>query len=387
MTALYIRLSKEDAQSAESASVKNQRAILRERAGALGLTELCEYVDDGFSGTNTDRPGFCALMRDIECGVIDTVIVKDLSRLARNSNDANELIDEYFPLHNVRFISVGESIDTSNSASSVILAPLANMMHEFYSRDISSKIRAALYNKMDNGIFVGARAPFGYSVRSGRLIPDENADTVRAVFSLAAEGVRPGGISERLGISPERIRAMIRNDVYTGVLRQGKTKKLSFKSKKSVKVPYDLRHVALNAHEAIIDKKLFDTANRYLDKRTGEKSGFCNIFSGVAYCADCGARMTTVGTRRKGSPCALACARYKQRGRAGCTNHHIDYKTLYDTVRSELERELAGYYSVTELDAKILFALISRIEIYQGRATHQGREQKIHIVYKFAACH
>lgn len=389
MTALYIRLSKEDAASVESGSVKNQRSILRSYAMSKGITDAVEYIDDGFSGTSTERPAFLKLKRDIESGIVDTVIVKDLSRLARNSNDANTLIDEYFPLHNIRFISVGESIDTDNPASSVMLAPLANMMHEFYSRDISAKIRSALYSKMDNGLFVGARPPLGYTPVNGTLMPDENADTVRKIFSLAARGEPPARISEETGITPPRIRRIIRNEVYLGTLCQGKTKKLSFKSKTTVKVRRDLYHTVNGAHPPLVSGRLFSAANRQLNKRTGRKSGFENIFSGIAYCADCGARMSTVGTRRADSPCALACGRYKQKGSAVCTNHHIDYLTLYNTVLDELNRELKCYtdiFPVTELTPRLLFSLVLRIEVFQGKATHNGREQKIKIVYRFAAC-
>ena len=389
MTALYIRLSKEDAAAGESGSVKNQRSILRSYAQSKGITDTFEYIDDGFSGTSTERPAFLRLKKDIESGVVDTVIVKDLSRLARNSNDANTLIDEYFPLHNVRFISVGESIDTENPASSVMLAPLANMMHEFYSRDISAKIRSALYSKMDNGQFVGARPPLGYTPVDGILTPDENANTVRWIFSLAARGEPPSQISEKTGITAPRIRRIIRNEVYVGTLRQGKTKKLSFKSKTTVRVRPDLCHTVIGAHAPLVSSRLFSAANRQLDRRTGEKRGFENVFSGIAYCADCGARMSTVGTRRADSPCALACGRYKQKGSTACTNHHIDYLTLYNTVLGELNghlKQFSDIFPLEELTPRLLFSLVSKIEIFQGEATHEGREQKIKIVYRFAAC-
>lgn len=401
LTALYIRLSREDGSGRESNSVATQRAILTSYARRAGICEYREYVDDGYTGTTTARPALCRLLADIAAGQVDTVMVKDLSRLARNSADSNALLDEFFPLHGVRFISVGEGIDTACEGAGTAFAPLANMMHEFYSRDISGKIRAALYAKMDEGRFVGARAPMGYTARDGVLYPDERAATVRKVFALAAAGGSCAEISRTVGITPERVRAVIKDPVYLGRLEQGKTRKLSFKSRISVSVPPQGRHVTENAHQPLVSRALFDAANKALAKRSRVGSGFENIFSGLAYCADCGSRMSTVGTRRAGSPCALACGGYKRGGASACTNHHIDYLTLCDAVRGALRsavptaeelcgrtgapleacRELAGFNT---LDSSLLFALIERIEVYQG-TRGKNREQQVRIHFRFSA--
>lgn len=402
MTALYIRLSREDGMGRESNSVVTQRTILCSFAKGAGLTDLREYVDDGYSGTDTHRPAFLSMQADIEKGMVDTVIVKDLSRLARNSGVSNALIDEYFPLHKVRFISVSEGIDTAKDGMGAVFAPLANMMHEFYSRDISGKIRASLYAKMDEGRFVGSRAPLGYYVRDGKLYPDDDADTVRRIFALTALGYSACELSDMLSLSAKKVRRVVRDPVYLGLLEQGKTRKLSFKSRISVTVPKDERHRVLRTHKPLVTEELFRSANRMLEKRSRPRSSFENIFSGIAYCADCGSRMSTVGTRRKGSPCALACSRYKRFGADACTNHHIDYLTLCksvvdairenipdaETVSSELgisvekAEELLAFDSI---DADILYLFVERIEIRQG-TSGKNRRQSIFVRFRFSSC-
>ena len=401
MTALYIRLSKEDGAGRESNSVATQRSILRTYARSADLRDLREYVDDGYSGTDTHRPAFQRMQRDIEEGLVNTVMVKDLSRLARNSGVANALMDEYFPLHRVRLISVSEGIDTAKDSASVFV-PLANMMHEFYSRDISGKIRASLYAKMDEGRFVGARAPFGYRAVDGKLSPSADADSVRRIFNLAAVGYTPAEIGDMLSLEPRRVRRIIADPVYLGLLEQGKTRKLSFKSSISVTVPRSERHRVLHTHGPLVTEEVFSAANRMLAKRSKERSSFENIFSGIAYCADCGSRMSTVGTRRKGSPCALACSRYKRMGAAACTNHHIDYLTLCDGVSEALRRSMPGaeevcahlgvdvdtaqeLISFNELGREVLFLFVERIDVYQGTAG-KNREQLICVRFHFSTC-
>ncbi len=402
MTALYIRLSKEDGNGRESNSVVSQRTILHSYAKGAAIDDLVEYVDDGYSGTDTDRPAFLRMKNDIEKGIISTVIVKDLSRLARNSGVANSLIDEYFPLKRVRFISVGEGIDTARDGRSSAFAPLANMMHEFYSRDISGKIRSALYAKMDEGRYVGARPPFGYSVKEGKLYPNGDAETVKRIFALAAEGHSLADIGRATSISAKRVKNVITSPVYLGHLEQGKTQKLSFKSRISMSVPKEERHRSYNTHEPLVSEELFDFANKFLKSRAVSRSGFKNIFSGIAYCADCGSRMSTVGTRRKGSPCALACSRYKRFGAGACSNHHIDYTVLVDSVSRALKErmpkatEVASKLALSleqaeellafdDLDHKTLFLFIDRIEIHKGSAG-KNREQSIFIRFRFSSC-
>lgn len=400
MTALYIRLSREDGGGRESNSVATQRTILSSYALGAGLLDTKEYVDDGYSGTGTDRPAFRLMQADIDRGLVDTVIVKDLSRLARNSAVANSLIDEYFPLHRVRLISVSEGIDTSKGGA--VFAPLANMMHEFYSRDISGKIRTALYAKMDEGRYVGARPPFGYSVIDGKLFPNDDAYTVREIFDLANRGVCPAEIGQKLDMTSRRVRRIIGDPVYLGHLEQGKTRKLSFKSSISVSVPRDERHIVRNMHEPIVNPEIYRIANEKLQKRSKLRSGFQNVFSGIAFCADCGSRMSTVGTRRRGSPCALACSEYKRHGPDRCTNHHIDYITLLNGVRDALrinmpspaeiscrlgmDEEMAGsLVSFDDLNSEILFTLVERIDVYQG-TKGRNREQRISLVFRFSSC-
>lgn len=161
--ALYLRLSKDDENVNESSSISTQRSILREYAKTKGILVIDEYIDDGYSGTNYDRPDFNRMLRDIEKGLINCVITKDLSRLGRNSSKTADLLDEYFPSHHVRYIAVIEGYDTLRLTNgSIMAAPFMLLMNEMYARDISNKIRSSFQIKMEKGEYIGSFAPYGY---------------------------------------------------------------------------------------------------------------------------------------------------------------------------------------------------------------------------------
>ena len=401
MTALYIRLSKEDENGRESNSVQSQRALLTDYAEKKGFYDLKEYTDDGYSGTNLHRPALERMREDIAAGRIKTVIVKDLSRLARNSGDSNAMLDEFFPMYGVRFISVCEGIDTALTSYTGAFAPIANMLHEYYARDISAKIRSALYSRMDSGRYTGAKPPFGYCVCDGVLVPNVDGGTVEKIFLLASSGTPPADIARKFGLTPARVRGIIRNRVYLGELWQGKRRKLSFKSDKVVSVPEEQWHYAAGTHIPLTDGAHFERANFYLAKRSHTARTSENIFSGLVYCADCGARMSTVGTRRTGSPCALACSAYKRGGADVCSNHHIDYVTLCEAIAESLrdlnadagklsrlsgveEDKCRDFLRFDTLDSALLDALICRIEVHQG-TPGRNRRQNITILYRFSS--
>ncbi|MBQ5897670.1 MAG: recombinase family protein, partial [Oscillospiraceae bacterium] len=241
------------------------------------------YVDDGYTGTNFNRPGFQQMIDDIELGYITTVIVKDMSRLGRDYLQVGYYTDDYFPEKNVRFIAVNDCVDSADGENE--LAPFRNVMNEMYARDISRKIRFAFSARMKNGDFVGAFAPFGYK-RSAenrhKLVIDENtADIVKRIFFESAGGKMPieiakgldsdnvptpldfrKGISKSKNWSSATILKILKNPVYLGHLEQGKTSKISFRSKKSLDIPKEKRFFVKNTHEALIDEKTFEKANR-----------------------------------------------------------------------------------------------------------------------------
>ena len=295
--AIYLRLSKDDEGSGESISIANQRKLLLRYAKEHHFTIIREYVDDGFSGTSFNRPGFQRLIEDIQKKEIRLVLTKDLSRLGRDYIKTGEYTELFFPAHKVRFIAIGDGYDSASSSSDLI--PFRNVVNEMYARDISRKIRASLQVRMEEGSYIGNFAPYGYQ-KSGRerrtLIPDPAAaPVVLRLFEEAAAGIRPSTTARRLNeekiLCPSRYRQscyphlktdsryqnkmwtantiikILHNPVYLGHMVQGKTKKLSFKSSACLSVPVPERICVADTHPAIVTEELFCRCQEQLAAR------------------------------------------------------------------------------------------------------------------------
>lgn len=376
-TALYLRLSKDDEGAGESSSITTQRSILQEYADKHGLVVVDEYSDDGFSGTNYDRPEFKRMISDIENGKINCVLTKDLSRLGRNSARTTDLLDEYFPAHRVRYISVIDGYDSFNLTSGTSMtASFMTVMNEMYARDISNKIRTAFNAKMERGECIASFAPYGYKkdVEHGnknRLVIDyQVAHIVKELFQMAADGKAPSEIAKHLNnkcvATPAMYRCMsrpylnvdnytqrkewtsamvckmLKNEVYLGKTLQGKTTKISFKSKVTQARPRSEWIVIDNTHEPLITDEMFNIVrNRSVSRRCLPTKGFTNVFAGIAKCADCGRNMSLAPSRKKGTTYNLCCGGYKTYDSTECSNHFISYDLLYDAVLQELQGWLA----------------------------------------------
>ncbi len=368
---LYMRLSRDDGNS-ESSSITTQRKILQAYAKENGFIVYEEYIDDGFSGTNFDRPGFKKMIQDIEDKKINLVITKDLSRLGRDYITAGQYTEIYFPSKGVRYIAINDGYDSNSPYNDI--APFKNVINEMYARDISKKIRSSFLARMKDGYYIGNFAPYGYkkdSKNKNRLVIDEEtAPIVKEIFDMALVGKRPTDIATHLNnkgiITPIMYRCkkynlslesypkytnmrwtsatiskILRSVAYIGHTAQRKTTKISFKSKVTVANPKTDWIIVENTHEPIIDKTTFEIVQRFSKSRTCQKNkGFKNIFSGIAFCADCGKSMSSVGTRKKDSPANLACGSYKLYGQSVCSNHFIDYNTLYDIVLKTIQKQL-----------------------------------------------
>lgn len=369
---LYMRLSRDDG-TAESSSITTQRKILLSYAKENGFIVYDEYIDDGFSGTNFDRPNFKRMIQDIEDKKINLVLTKDLSRLGRDYITAGQYTEIYFPSKGVRYIAINDGYDSNSPYNDI--APFKNVINEMYARDISKKIRSSFLARMKDGYYIGNFAPYGYMKdpdnKNHLVIDEEVAPIVKEIFTMASTGKRPTDIATHLNnkgiITPIMYRCkkhnlsldsypkyknkrwtsatvskILRSVAYIGHTAQKKTTKISFKSKVAVNNPIEDWIIVENTHSPIIDKNTFELVQRYTKSRTCQKSkGFKNIFSGIAICADCGKSMSTVGTRKKGSPANLACGGYKLYGTSACTNHFIDYNVLYDIVLKSIQQQLA----------------------------------------------
>lgn len=378
IAALYMRLSREDGEN-ESASITTQRKMLTAFAKENNFIIYDEYIDDGYTGTNFDRPSFNRMINDIEENKINTVITKDLSRLGRDYITAGQYTEVYFPQKQVRYIAINDGYDSENAVNNDI-APFKNVINEMYARDISKKIRSSFTVKMKEGNYIGNFAPYGYCKdtenKNHFLINEETAPIVKEIFYMASKGHKPADIAKHLNMknipSPLAYRCnkyhldinkyktdgewragtisrMLKNIVYIGHMAQGKTTKVSFRLKTTIAKSKDDWFVVENTHAPIIDKETFETVQRYSQNRAyNKKNNFINIFSGIAKCADCGKNMSSVGTRKKGSTANLECGAYKLKGAKACTNHFIDYDVLYKIVLDTLKEQI----SLSEQDKK-----------------------------------
>ena len=316
-----VGLSREDGDKEESSSVTNQREILKRYVSEQeNFFIVKEYVDDGYTGTNFDRPGFKRMIEDIEAGIIDTVITKDLSRLGRERLGVGHYTEIYFPEHNVRYIALLDNIDTYFDAGMNDMAPFKGVINDMYVRDISKKIRSSLIERKKAGNFLGVTAPYGYEKDSNNkfhlVINEKEAEIVKRVFRLYLEGngltriaqiltkdgVPVPGESRNIGKTRKTalysswkqttIRRILDNRVYLGELVQFKRRKINYKSKRRITVPEEERYICKGTHEAIIDEESFNAVQNILKKNKsfkGTKHDY--LFKGLLFCSECGARL------------------------------------------------------------------------------------------------
>ncbi len=320
--AMYIRLSREDGDKEESSSVTNQRNIITRFINENdNFIIVDEYVDDGYTGTNFNRPAFQRMIKDIEKGKINTVITKDLSRLGRDYIDTGRYVQRYFPENRVRYIALLDGIDTLEDAGMNDIAPFKSVINDMYVKDISKKITSALKERKTAGNFLAVTAPYGYKKNPENkyqlVINEEEAKVVRYIFRLYLQGngltkiakilteeeIPVPGISRNIGTTRKTklyncwkqttISRILKNPVYIGNLEQFKRKKVNYKSKKRVTVPKEDRVICYNTHEPIIKKEDFDEVQKIIteNKAFSKSTKHDYLFKGFLYCADCGAKL------------------------------------------------------------------------------------------------
>ena len=377
ITALYCRLSQEDMQAGESESIQNQKLILQRYADEHHFFNTRFFVDDGFSGVSFEREGLQEMLREVEAGNVATVITKDLSRLGRNYLKTGELIEIIFPEYEVRYIAINDGVDTAREDNE--FTPLRNWFNEFYARDTSKKIRAVKQAKAQKGERVNGEVPYGYIADPNdrnHLIPDpETAHVVKQIFAMYVQGDRVCDIQrwlkehEILTVGELRYRRtgstrhprpqqsawyswpdktlydILARKEYLGHTFTGKSYKVSYKSKKTKRIPEEKQYFFPNTHEPLIDEETFELAQKRLANRHRcTRVDEVDIFSGLLFCGDCGYKMYLI--RGAGTPerkHAYTCGNYRNRARNDfvCTTHYIRKSVVSELVLADLKRVLS----------------------------------------------
>ncbi len=370
ITALYERLSRDDDLTGESNSIINQKALLNEYARKQHFKNLRYFVDDGYSGTNFDRPSFREMEQMIENGEIGIVIVKDMSRLGRNYLQVGMYTDVIFPNHDVRFIAVNDNVDSAVQTE-FDMTPIRNFCNELYARDTAKKITSSFRIKGEQGRHLSVNPPFGYvkdeKEKNNWLIDEEAAEIVRYIFRLCAEGFGPSQIAKRLRkekvLTPTAYKKQKKGEMlpkepfkwekgtiarilehidYLGHTENFKTRKKNFRSKNRVWNDKADRMLFENTHPAIIDENTFNIVQEVRShKHRPTKTGKVSLFSGKVFCADCGAKLyfntTNKSTENQDS---FTCSNYRS-NTGTCTAHYIRNVTLYKMVFRHIQNVLS----------------------------------------------
>lgn len=373
ITALYCRLSRDDGTESESNSIGNQKKLLSQKAKEMGLTDTKYYVDDGYTGTNFNRPGFQQLIDDIEIGLVSAVMVKDLSRLGRDYVSVGNYTDSYFPEHNIRFIAVNDAIDSDEGESEI--APFKNILNEMYARDISKKIRSShrLRGSMGEPL---SQPPYGYMKspenKKKWIIDPEAATVVKSIFKMCLDGKgnetiarelqenevlipmaywRSKGLNrggKKTQTNPYKwckttIQKILSQQEYCGDIINFKTYSKSFKNKRRIENSKENWAVFKNVNEPIIDRETFETVQKFISKtkrRAPKKeNGERSIFNGLIYCGDCHSKMRYHTRPSNKEIHYFTCSDNKVDYRGNCPGrHYVRADALEEVVKLELRR-------------------------------------------------
>jgi len=395
--AIYLRLSRDDQNgSTESMSIVNQRDMLMAYCEERGWKVYDIYVDDGFTGTNFERPGFQRMIEDIKSGCISVVLTKDLSRLGRNYVMTGQYTDFFFPEHGVRYVAVNDSYDSDKDDNDI--APFKNILNEMYAKDISKKVRSVRNTSAKQGKFMGSKPPFGYAKspenKHQLIIDPPAAEVVKRLFREYSQGESGRAIAERLNEEgmdtpavyyfkqtgkrstrsdncqqwgSNTVIQLLKNQAYRGDMVQCKRKVSSFKTKKRLAACPDDWIAVENTHEAIIDSYTWERVQKRMEasKRLANntvRSDEANLFSGIIRCASCGAAMAFVRKERKASSDKLIyrCSRYNNNGKTACKAHTIDAEVLEYVILADIQH----HAQAALLDSK---SLMSRLLSYSGQ--------------------
>jgi len=405
--ALYERLSRDDGDSSESESIVNQRKILYSFASEMGFEIVGEYVDDGWSGTNFNRPGFQQMLKDIKPKGIDCIITKDLSRLGRDHIMTGYYIENFFPENNIRYIAVNDKVDTEQGDSDI--APFMNVFNEFHAKQTSKKVRSVFEAKFKDGECHYTYPPMGYDKdpdKKNRLVPDpETAWIIQKIFDLADEGKGPwairmwlyenrvmtpgyraylrwGAYAKTYDNAPEsrryewglkNLKEILQNPVYTGVSVHYKKRTISYKNHKIKNQPKHKQMVCKDTHEALISQEKFDRVQERIAirKRKSKQTNVPHVLAGVAVCADCGGylRFGANKTSPNHTYNYLCCGRKSEIGTRSCTSHYTNYDLLCEAILQRIQE----LYKQVQIDKS---AIIDRLSVKVQEITVSAQDSQ-----------
>ena len=370
ITALYCRLSRDDDQQGDSNSIVNQKAFLAKYAKEQGFRNIEYFVDDGYSGANFQRPDWQRMMALVDEGKIGIVIAKDMSRIGRNYLEVGMYTEITFPQNNVRFIAVNSGVDSANQSDNEF-APFLNIINEFYVKDGSKKVRASFKLKGESGEHLTTIPPYGYVKDTDNstqwIVDDEAAQVVKRIFTLCMDGNGPTQIARILkeekvltptvyqdqkgqavrcalpdnpyGWNGSTVSAILERMEYCGHTVNFKTHRQSYKIKKTIENPPEQWKIFRNTHEAIVDEETFERVQELRrNKRRPAKTGKSNLFSGVAYCADCGEKLYYCTTQNfEERQDHFVCSTSRKKGKDVCGTHFIRAMVLEKGVLKFLQ--------------------------------------------------
>lgn len=396
-TGIYVRLSQEDERSGESLSIKNQKRILTKYVNEQGWNIIDTYVDDGYSGTNFDRPGVTRLLEDAMAGKINLIIVKDLSRFGRNYIQVGQYIDYIFPTYNIRFIALNDNVDTaSKDTTAMDMMPIVNLFNEWHAASTSKKIKAVIEANAKSGKYRTTFAPYGYVKGDDEnrlpVVDEPAASVVRRIFEMRSQGISPRHIANTLNAEgvptasdyyyaklgkpnprrtshlwcAERIRDIVNNPTYLGHLAQLRTTTVSYKNHKVIKKDTSEWSIIENTHEPLVSQEVWDKCREVeasVSQGKKTKKGETMPLSGLMFCADCGEKMrlctnnTTNGSKklpRKYIRHNYQCGSYNRFGKFYCTSHYIKMKEINAIVLADI-RYMASLVVDNEEEARNRF--------------------------------
>lgn len=404
--ALYIRLSKEDENEGPSESVTNQKSLLNEYVQQHRLSVYDTYIDDGWSGTNFDRPDFQRMISDIEAKKVNMVITKDLSRLGRDYIMTGHYMERYFPEHRVRYISLLDGIDTGVESSANDITPFRAIMNDMYAKDISNKIKSVKRDKQRKGQFIGGKPVYGYKMhpteKNKIVIDEEVAPVVRRIFGMALDGMSCRQIAAQLNTegvptpatyaglpvpnpgpytglwSSERISDMLQNETYIGNMVQGRQVKISYKSKKCLHQERKNWVVVEGTHEPLIDAETFRKVRMLVNSRKHTRSRTYDfLLKGLIFCHECGYPLAVLNRKNAAGEDVLyfVCRTYQRFTKAGvCSCHSIKEQVVTEAVLAKVREVCDAYLDPNKLQP----IAASAVEKARKAESHESEIQSLH---------